>query len=65
MARHIAKALTWRMIGTAEVFAISYLTTGQFKSASSIAGLTALTSTLLYVVHEKIWHYAPFTFVPW
>lgn len=50
-----AKALTWRAIGTAEVFAIAYVTTGAFESASHIAGLTAVTSTVLYIGHDYIW----------
>lgn len=57
MAKRIAKALTWRVVGTAEVFAISFVTTGHIEAAGSIAGLTAITSTVLYVVHEKLWHH--------
>ena len=57
MAKRIAKALTWRAVGTAEVFAIAFFTTGHVESAGSIAGITALSSTVLYVVHEKLWHH--------
>ena len=55
MAKRIAKALTWRLVGTAEVFAVAFITTGHIESAGSIAGITGITSTVLYVVHEKIW----------
>lgn len=51
----IVKSLTWRLIGTAELFAIAYFTTGHIESAGSIAGLGAVTSTALYFVHEKLW----------
>lgn len=56
MLKRIVKALTWRVIGTAEVFAISFLTTGHVESAGSIAGFTAITSTALFVFHEKLWN---------
>jgi len=57
MAKRIAKALTYRAISTAEVFAIAFITTGHFESAGSIAGLTAFTNTALYIVHEKLWRH--------
>jgi uncharacterized membrane protein len=57
MAQAIYKALTWRLVATAEIFVISFLTTGTLKTAGSIAGIVAFTSTALYVVHEKVWHH--------
>lgn len=56
MAKRIAKAVTWRLIGTAEVFAIAFYTTGHIGDAGHLAGLTALSSTVLYVIHESLWH---------
>lgn len=55
MAKRITKALTWRAVGTAEVFVISLVTTGHMESAGSIAGITAISSTVLYVFHEMLW----------
>lgn len=52
MSKKIIKALTWRAIGTGECFAVAFFTTGHIGAAGSIAGLTAVTSTILYVVHE-------------
>ena len=57
MTKAVCKALTWRIIGTAEVFVISWLTTGTLELAGHIAGFAAVTSTVLYVIHEKLWHY--------
>ena len=34
MRKTIAKALTWRLIGTAEIFAISFWTTGHIADAT-------------------------------
>jgi uncharacterized membrane protein len=55
MRKAIAKALTWRLIGTAEIFAISFWTTGHIATAGHTAGLVAVTSIVMYVVHELIW----------
>ncbi len=55
MRKAIAKALTWRLIGTAEIFAISFWTTGHIATAGHTAGLVAITSIVMYVVHELVW----------
>jgi len=55
MRKAIAKALTWRVIGTAEIFAISFWTTGHIATAGHTAGLAAITSVVMYVVHELVW----------
>jgi len=57
MRKAIAKALTWRLIGTAEIFAISFWTTGHMTTAGHTAGLVAITSIVMYVVHEMIWNW--------
>lgn len=55
MRKAIAKALTWRLIGTAEIFAISFWTTGHIATAGHTAGIAAITSIVMYVVHELAW----------
>ncbi|WP_407156437.1 DUF2061 domain-containing protein [Bradyrhizobium sp. STM 3557] len=57
MRKAIAKALTWRLIGTTEIFAISFWTTGHIATAGHTAALAAVTSVLLYVVHELVWNW--------
>ena len=56
MAKAIAKALSYRMLTTAEVFAIAWFTTGKFESAGHIAGITCVTSTLIYIGHDYLFH---------
>jgi len=56
MRKTIAKAITWRMIGTAEIFAISFWTTGHISTAGNTAGIAAIASFLSYVVHELAWN---------
>jgi uncharacterized membrane protein len=55
MTKAVCKALTWRIVGTAEVFVISWFTTGTLELAGHIAGFAAVTSTVLYVIHKKLW----------
>ena len=55
MRKTIAKAITWRLIGTAEIFAISFWTTGHIATAGHTAGIAAITSVLMYVAHELAW----------
>ena len=55
MRRTVAKAVTWRLIGTAEIFAISFWTTGHITTAGHTAGIAAITSVIMYVAHELAW----------
>jgi uncharacterized membrane protein len=54
-ARSIAKAVSWRCIGTLETFLISWAITGKLGTAGGIAGIQAIISTLLYWYHERVW----------
>ena len=56
MRKTIAKAVTWRLIGTAELFVISLWTTGHIVTAGHTAGIAAIASFLTYVVHELAWN---------
>src|SRR5579859_641778 len=58
MRKTIAKAVTWRLIGTAEIFAISFWTTGHIAMAGHTAGIAAISSLLMYVAHELAWREA-------
>src|ERR1700758_4573737 len=55
MRKTLAKAVTWRLIGTAESFAISFWTTGHIATAGHTAGIAAITSIIMYVAHELAW----------
>lgn len=54
--RSIAKTISWRLIGSGAVFAISFLMTGNFAIAGSIASIQFIVNTILYFVHERIWN---------
>lgn len=54
--RSIAKAISWRVIGTIDTLFISYLLIGEVAIAASIASIDFMTKMLLYFFHERIWN---------
>jgi uncharacterized membrane protein len=55
--RSIAKALSWRITGSGATFLISYLISGNFNVAGSIASIQLVANTILYFLHERVWNY--------
>lgn len=54
--RSVAKAVSWRVIGTLDTLLISYLLTGEVAIAASIASIDFATKMFLYFFHERIWN---------
>jgi len=54
--RSIAKAVSWRIIGTLDTLLISYLLTGKVAIAASIASIDFITKMFLYFFHERLWN---------
>lgn len=54
--RSIAKAVSWRIIGTLDTLLISYLLTGKISLAASIATVDFITKMILYFFHERLWN---------
>jgi uncharacterized membrane protein len=54
--RSLAKAVTWRVTGTADTFLISWLITGEPLLATGIALTEVVTKVFLYWMHERIWN---------
>jgi uncharacterized membrane protein len=54
--RHIAKTITWRIIGTLDTIILSWIITGDLKVGMAIGGVEVITKMLLYFVHERIWY---------
>jgi uncharacterized membrane protein len=55
-ARSAAKAILWRIIGTADTFLIAWFITKEPIAAGAIASLEVLTKTVLYYFHERGWN---------
>lgn len=54
--RSIAKAVSWRIIGTLDTLLISYILTGKIALAASIASIDFITKMVLYFFHERLWN---------
>lgn len=54
--RHIAKTITWRLIGTIDTIILSWLITGSIKLGMAIGGVEVITKMVLYFLHERIWY---------
>lgn len=54
--RSVAKALSWRVVGTLDTLVVSYILTGRISLAASIASVDFVTKLILYFFHERIWN---------
>jgi uncharacterized membrane protein len=53
--RHIAKAITWRVIGTLDTIILSWIITGNPYTGMKIGFSEVITKMVLYYLHERIW----------
>lgn len=54
--RHIAKAITWRIIGTFDTILLGWLLTGELELGVTIGFSELLTKMVLYYLHERAWY---------
>ena len=54
--RHVAKALSWRMVGTVDTFLLAWLFTGSLEIGALVGGTEVITKTFLYYLHERAWY---------
>lgn len=54
--RHLAKAITWRIVGTTDTILLGWLLTGDPVIGASLGGLEIITKTVLYYIHERAWY---------
>lgn len=53
--RHIAKTITWRVVGTLDTILLGWLLTGDISTGVSIGVVEFATKMVLYFIHERIW----------
>lgn len=58
--RHLAKAITWRLVGTLDTMLLGWLISGDIKVGASIGLLELVTKMILYYVHERAWYKSDF-----
>ena len=56
LRRSVAKAFSWRAVGTLDTIIIAWLITGTFTIALSIGVIELVTKMILYFFHERIWN---------
>jgi uncharacterized membrane protein len=54
--RHIAKTITWRIVGTIDTILLSWLITGNLAVGLTIGGVEVMTKMILYFAHERMWY---------
>ena len=53
--RHVAKTITWRIIGTLDTMIIGWIITGNILTGLKIGGVEVITKMILYYFHERMW----------
>jgi len=55
-ARHIFKAVTWRVVGTLDTVALGWLVSGDPRIGLTIGTFELFTKMALYYIHERLWY---------
>lgn len=53
--RHLAKTITWRIVGTIDTILLSWLISGSPLTGLKVGFAEVMTKMLLYYLHERIW----------
>jgi uncharacterized membrane protein len=59
-SRSIAKAVSWRIVGSIDTAFWGFIFSGSLKIAGSIAFFEVITKILLYYFHERAWAHSRF-----
>ncbi len=54
--RHLAKAVTWRVVATTTTVVIVGLGTGDWRVGAGVGVIEFPTKMLLYYLHERFWY---------
>ena len=54
--RHIAKTVTWRIVGTIDTMAMAWFITGNPLTGLKIGMIEVVTKMALYYFHERTWY---------
>ena len=54
--RHLAKTITWRIIGTLDTTLLAWLITGDPEVGLQVGGIEVVTKMILYYLHERVWY---------
>jgi uncharacterized membrane protein len=54
--RHLAKALSWRAIGTIDTILLGWLISGDPLIGIKIGAVELISKVALYYIHERAWY---------
>lgn len=58
--RHLAKAITWRVVASTTTFAIGWIVTGDLNFGMAIGAADVVIKIALYYLHERLWYHSSF-----
>ena len=61
--RHLAKAITWRIVASLSTFTIGWVVTGSLDFGMAIGAADVLIKIALYYLHERAWYHSKFGIV--
>lgn len=53
--RHIAKTITWRIVGTIDTVLLAWLISGDPMIGLQVGFAEVVTKMILYYIHERVW----------
>ena len=59
--RHLAKSISWRVIGTIDTFIFTLIITGDLIEGLNLSGITTITKLIWYYIHERYWYNSSIT----
>lgn len=54
--RHLAKTVTWRVVGTIDTMVLAWVISGDPATGLKIGAAEVVTKMILYYFHERIWY---------
>lgn len=58
--RHLAKAITWRIVASLTTFIIGWVVTGSLDFGITIGAADVVIKVALYYFHERLWYHSKF-----
>jgi uncharacterized membrane protein len=58
--RHLAKAITWRIVASFTTFIIGWVVTGSLDFGMAIGAADVIIKIALYYLHERAWYHSKF-----
>jgi len=58
--RHIAKTITWRLVGSLDTMMLGWLVSGDPMIGLKVGVLEVFTKMILYYFHERMWYKTAF-----